>query len=123
MGDNSTAMGSYCDEEFFMTNAEALETLDAFVGQHAVCGEQAISTEFREDKDTGKISVTKRCQKCEARAVAPVTKAAATALLRQTAQRGTRTTIEELTPEENEGPSSRVPARSRCAVLTQRHAS
>ena len=45
-----------------MTDAEALETLEAFVRQHAVCGEQAISTEFTEHRDAAYLNVTKRCQ-------------------------------------------------------------
>jgi len=68
-----------------MTDAEALETLEAFVRQHAVCGEQEISTEFTGDQDTEHINVTRRCQKCDARAVVTVTRAAAVILVRQTA--------------------------------------
>lgn len=66
-----------------MMDAEALERLEEFVLGHGLCEEQAISTEFVEDRDTGGIHVIKRCQACNALVLATVTKGAAKALLRQ----------------------------------------
>jgi hypothetical protein len=66
-----------------MMDAEALEKLEMFALGHGLCEEQAISTEFVEDHDTGGIHVIKRCQACNARVLATVTKGAAKVLLRQ----------------------------------------
>ena len=66
-----------------MIDADALERLEEFVLGHGLCEEQAISTEFVEDRDTGGIQVIKRCQACNALVLATVTKGAAKALLRQ----------------------------------------
>jgi cytochrome c2 len=66
-----------------MMDAEALEKLEMFALGHGLCEEQAISTEFVEDHDTGGIHVIKRCQVCHALVLATVTKGAAKVLLRQ----------------------------------------
>jgi hypothetical protein len=65
-----------------MMDAEALVRLEKFVIGHGLCEEQAISTEFVEDQDTGGIQVIKRCQACNALVLATVTRGAAKALLR-----------------------------------------
>jgi hypothetical protein len=64
-------------------DAEALERLEMFALGHGLCEEQAISTEFVEDHDTGGIHVIKRCEACNALVLATVTKGAAKTLLRQ----------------------------------------
>ena len=66
-----------------MIDVEELERLEKFVTGHDLCEEQAISTEFVEDRDTGGINVIKRCQACNALVLATVTKGAAKTLLRQ----------------------------------------
>lgn len=66
-----------------MMDVEALERLEAFVVGHGLCEEQAISTEFVEDHNTGGIHVIKRCQACNALVLATVTKGAAKVLLRR----------------------------------------
>lgn len=65
-----------------MLDAEALVRLETFVIGHGLCEEQALSTEFVEDRDTGGIRVIKRCQACNALVLATVTRGAAKALLR-----------------------------------------
>ena len=65
-----------------MRDAEALVRLEKFVTGHGLCEEQAISTEFFEDRDTGGIQVIKRCQACNALVLATVTRGVAKALLR-----------------------------------------
>ena len=65
-----------------MMDAEALGRLEMFVIGHGLCEEQALSTEFVEDQDTGGIQVIKRCQACKALVLATVTRGAAKALLR-----------------------------------------
>ena len=66
-----------------MMDLEALEKLEMFALGHGLCEEQAISTEFVEDQDSGGIHVIKRCQACNALVLATVTKRAAKVLLRQ----------------------------------------
>ena len=65
-----------------MMDANALERLEHFVVRHGRCGQDALSTEFVEDGDSGGIHVIKRCQACNAMTLATVTKGAAKALLR-----------------------------------------
>ena len=71
------------NESSLMVDAEALERLEMFALGHGLCEEQAISTEFVEDHDTGGIHVIKRCEACNALVLATVTKGAAKTLLRQ----------------------------------------
>jgi len=66
-----------------MMDTAELERLEEFVLGHGLCEEQAISTEFVEDRDSGGIRVIKRCQACKALVLATVTKGAAKTLLRQ----------------------------------------
>ena len=65
-----------------MMDAEALVRLEQFVIGHGLCEEDALSTEFVEDRDTGGIQVIKRCHACNALVLATVTRGAAKALLR-----------------------------------------
>ena len=69
--------------KFFVTDAEALDILPAFVRQHVSCGAHAMSTEYAEHRDFDKINVTKWCLVCGTSAAAAVTRSAARALLRQ----------------------------------------
>ena len=70
------------DGSSLMMDAEALVRLEQFVIGHGLCEEDALSTEFVEDRDTGGIQVIKRCQACNALVLATVTRGAAKALLR-----------------------------------------